>query len=123
MLFAFKDRSAELLLDRLGLVPNYCAPPAAVYEAANDKLAFARAGATYGFETLPMEVADDSHSLTRAFRSLRERYGQGCILRLRRGAGGSQAAGASPVHEPRHRAGSSARGLPSHRRGRARRCR
>jgi len=89
MVIAFKDRTAELLLERLGLFPAYCSPSASAYEVANDKLAFTRAGPRYGFETLSMRTATDAQALDSAFRELSELYGDGCILRLPRGAGGS----------------------------------
>jgi hypothetical protein len=85
---AFKDRSATELLDRLGLAPAYCAPSAQAYETANDKLHFARAGSAYGFETLPVEPVD-RQSIDGAFRSLAQHFGDGCIVRLSRGAGGN----------------------------------
>jgi len=88
MLVAFKDRSAELLMERLGLAPAYCAPPAAVYETANDKLGFARAAAAHGFAVVEMETANDPQALAAAFASLSRQYGRGCVLRRRRGAGG-----------------------------------
>jgi hypothetical protein len=83
----FKDRSATVLLDRLGLTPAYCAPAADVYETANDKLRFVRAGPAYDFETLPVETADPQ-SLDMTFRTLSQRFGHGCIVRLSRGAAG-----------------------------------
>ncbi len=88
ILVAFKNLAAERLIERLGLTPVYCSPPSGVYEAANDKLRFAQAGREYGFNTLAMEVASDPDVLDVAFRSLSEPYGAGCIVRLRRGAGG-----------------------------------
>jgi hypothetical protein len=88
MMVAFKDRNAALLVERLGLVPVYCDPSPAAYEVANDKLSFARAGPVYGFETLPIEVVRDETSLEGTFRALAGPYGDGCIVRLRRGAGG-----------------------------------
>jgi hypothetical protein len=88
MLLAFKDRAAALLLERLGLAPVYSAPAPEAYERANDKLAFACAGPQYGFETLPMEVVADERALEGTFRSLAARYGDGCMVRRRRGAGG-----------------------------------
>lgn len=88
MLLAFKDRSAALLLERLGLAPAYSQPPPDAYERANDKLEFARAGSAYGFETLPMEIVTDERSLEETFAALAGRYGEGCMVRLRRGAGG-----------------------------------
>lgn len=89
VVFAFKDRTAELLLEALGLTPAYCSPSSSAYEIANDKLEFTRAGARYGFETLPMRAATDPQTLESAFRDLSDVYGGGCILRLPRGAGGS----------------------------------
>jgi hypothetical protein len=88
MLVAYKDHSAERLMDRLGLAPAYCAPPAAVYETANDKLGFAQAAEAYGFAVVALEVANDVRALDAAFASLSRQYGHGCILRRRRGAGG-----------------------------------
>lgn len=88
MMVAFKDRNAKLLIDRLGLAPVYCTPTPEAYEVANDKLSFARAGAMYGFETLPIEVVRDERALEGTFRAFAGPYGEGCIVRLRRGAGG-----------------------------------
>jgi hypothetical protein len=88
MLLAFKDRSAATLLEQLRLAPAYSAPRPDAYERANDKLEFARAGQEYGFDTLPMEVATDRHTLEESFLRLGARWGEGCMVRLRRGAGG-----------------------------------
>jgi len=88
ILVAFKDDDAARLADRLRLTPTYCAPDPAAYEAANDKLEFWRAGTRHGFATPPVEVADDETQLDGAFRRLATVYGAGCVLRLRRGAGG-----------------------------------
>jgi hypothetical protein len=87
---AFKDRDAERLLERLCLDPLYCGPPAAAYEAANDKLSFAEAGTTWGFDALPTVPAGDETSLVAAFRALSARWREGCIVRGRRGAGGNE---------------------------------
>lgn len=89
VVFAFKDRTAEVLLDRLGLEAVYCRPPVAAYETANDKLEFAAAGQRYGFETLAVRAVADIPTLDAAFRDLADVYDEGCILRLRRGAAGS----------------------------------
>ena len=102
IVLAFKDNSAERLLGALGLAPAYCAPQAFAYEAANDKFEFARAGAHYGFPTLPMEQVDDPAALEPAFRSLAEIYGAGCVLRLRRGAGGEHVYHARSLPAARH---------------------
>jgi hypothetical protein len=85
---AFKDQNAALLIERLQLTPVYCDPSPAAYTLANDKLALARAGPEYGFETLPAEVVTDERSLDATFHALAERYGEGCIVRRRRGAAG-----------------------------------
>jgi hypothetical protein len=85
---SYKDELAARLVDGLGLEPVYCAPAPASYRAANDKLAFARAGAAHGFETIALEPAPDLAALEAAFRRGSERWGAGCIVRLRWGAGG-----------------------------------
>lgn len=85
---SFKSASAARLIAALGLTPVYCDPAPEVYELANDKLGLARAGRRYGFDTLPTEVVSDDATLAASFRSLSARYGEGCILRLRRGASG-----------------------------------
>jgi hypothetical protein len=88
MFVAFKDRSAELLMERLGLAPADCAPPASIYETANDKLVFARAAASYGFDAVALRAANAPEELDDAFAALSGEHGRGCILRRRRGAGG-----------------------------------
>lgn len=88
MFVAFKDRSAELLMERLGLAPVYCAPSASVYETANDKLELVRAAAEYGFAVVAMEAANDIEDLAGVFAALSRQHGRGCVLRRRRGAGG-----------------------------------
>lgn len=98
---AFKDRDAELLLERLRLGPLYCGPPAAAYEAANDKLSFAEAAAARGFDAVPMVPAGDETSLVTAFRALSGRWGEGCIVRRRRGAGGNEVYHARSEHAAR----------------------
>ena len=101
ILFAFKDADAARLAERLRLTPACCAPDPAAYEAANDKLRFWQAGAAHRFATLPVEVADDERALDGAFRRLAAVYGEGCVLRVRRGAGGhhmQHARSASAAH-------------------------
>jgi hypothetical protein len=88
ILVAFKDAAAEALIARVGLAPAYCTPPSSAYETANDKLAFADAGPRYGFDTVPMRLAADAPALDAAVRALADVYGEGCVLRLRRGASG-----------------------------------
>jgi hypothetical protein len=88
ILVSFKDRAGERLVERLGLRAAYCAPAPAAYEAANDKLAFADAGPRYGFETLPVRLVAHAADLDAAFGDGATRWGAGCALRLRRGAGG-----------------------------------
>lgn len=88
ILVSFKSGAAARLIDALGLTPLLCAPPPAAYEAANDKLALARAGERYGFETLPAATIDDEVTLAASFRSLSARYGAGCIVRPFRGSSG-----------------------------------
>jgi hypothetical protein len=87
--FAYKDRRSEWLAERLALEPVCCAPPAATYEALNDKWNLAAAGKTHGFSTLPTHLVVDLDSLERVFRLLNGIYEKGCILRLRRGTCGS----------------------------------
>jgi hypothetical protein len=84
----FKDPQTERLSRRLGLDCVACAPPAAAYAALNDKFDFARAAARHGFAALSTRMTPDADTLEDAFRSLGGIYGQGCILRLRRGVGG-----------------------------------
>jgi hypothetical protein len=88
ILLSFKDRAGAALVDRLGLEPAYCAPAPDVYETANDKLVFAEAGARYGFDTVPTRVVRGMDALDAAFEAGAARWGAGCALRLRRGAGG-----------------------------------
>src|SRR6185295_1915380 len=85
ILISFKSASAARLIDTLGLTPVFCDPPAAAYEAANDKLALANAGRRYGFTTLAAEPIGDESTLEARFRSLSAEYGAGCIVRLKRG--------------------------------------
>ncbi len=88
ILVSFKSAAAARLIDALGLTPLLCRPPPAAYEAANDKLALARAGERYGFETLPAVAIDDEATLAASFRSLAARFGAGCIVRPSRGTSG-----------------------------------
>jgi hypothetical protein len=90
MLVSIRSTAASQLMHLLGLDPVFCHPSPAAYAVANDKLALARAGEAYGFATLPVAPIADEAALTTAFRSLADRYGAGCIVRLQRGAGGSQ---------------------------------
>jgi hypothetical protein len=85
---SFKSASAARLIAALGLEPVICDPEPGAYERANDKLALARAGRRHGFATLSAATATDVEGLVAAFRALSAEYGAGCILRLRRGAGG-----------------------------------
>ena len=89
VLFAYKDRDAARLAERLRLEPVYGAPDPAAYDAANDKLRFWSAGDAHGFAVLPFEVADDEAGLDAAYRRLDAIHGEGCLLRFRRGAGGN----------------------------------
>lgn len=85
---AFKDATSARLIERLGLAPAWCAPSPEAYASANDKLGFARAAAEFGFDALPLEPASDLDVLGRAFERLSGVYGDGCVVRLRRGAAG-----------------------------------
>lgn len=85
---AFKDATTARLIERLGLAPAWCAPSPEVYASANDKLAFAQAAAQFGFDAVPLEPARDLDALARAFERLSGVYGEGCVVRLRRGAAG-----------------------------------
>lgn len=87
--FFFKDRAAEELQRRLGLEPVYCAPPAAVYEHANDKLVFSEAARRFGFPAVSSQEIGEKNAVAGAYRRAAQAYGEGCILRGRRGAGGS----------------------------------
>jgi len=88
ILLSFKDRAGAALVDRLDLIPAYCTPAPEAYETANDKLAFAEAGERYGFDTVPTRVVRGADALEAAFEAGAARWGAGCALRLRRGAGG-----------------------------------
>jgi len=88
MVVGFKNQAAEALIDRLGLSPAYCAPPPTAYERANDKLEFAHAAGRYGFDALGLHPVGDLHALDSMFRTMSTVYGDGCVLRLRRGAAG-----------------------------------
>jgi hypothetical protein len=89
MLFSFKNPHAERLVDALGLTSVLNDPTPDAYARANDKLALARAGASFGFATLPAEPIPDEATITARFPEIAARYGEGCIVRTRRGAGGS----------------------------------
>lgn len=101
ILVSFKDESAARLIEHLGLEAACCAPPPSAYEAANDKLVFALAGARHGFETIPAAAVDDPADLPDAFDRLARRWGAGCIVRLRRGAGGHHIHRARTLREAR----------------------
>lgn len=101
ILLSFKDRAGAALVDRLGLAPAYCEPAPEAYETANDKLVFAEAGERYGFDTVPMRVARDPDEIDRAFRAASRRWGAGCALRSRRGAGGRNIHHAPTLREAR----------------------
>jgi hypothetical protein len=68
MVIAFKDRTAEALIERLGLQGAYCAPSASAYERANDKLEFARAAGRYAFDAIDLRPVVRKPS-TRPFAS------------------------------------------------------
>ena len=97
--FFFKDRAAEDLQRRLGLEPVYCAPPAAVYERANDKLVFSEAARRLGFPAVNSEELRERDEVAEAYRRASHPYGEGCILRGRRGAGGSGIRHAGSIRE------------------------
>jgi len=97
--FFFKDRAAENLQWRLGFEPVYCAPPAAVYERANDKLVFSEAAQRFGFPAVSSEEIRQRHEVADAYRRAAHAYGDGCILRGRRGAGGSGIRHAGSIRE------------------------
>lgn len=88
ILVSYKNAAAARLVAALGLVPVLCAPPSEAYEAANDKLALADAGASHGFATLDAIAVGDEGALAAAFPRLAARYGAGCVVRLRRGTSG-----------------------------------
>jgi hypothetical protein len=88
MVVAFKDRAAEALIERLGLSTAYCSPSASAYERANDKLEFSRAAGRYGFDAVELRPVADLDALHASFHELSAVYGEGCVLRLRRGAAG-----------------------------------
>jgi hypothetical protein len=98
---SFKDETTARLVEHLGLEPVYCAPAAKAYEAANDKLDFARAGPVYGFEAVPVEPVADLSALEAAFRRQSRRWEVGCIVRLRHGSGGDHIEHASSVEDAR----------------------
>ncbi len=85
---SFKTPGAARLIAALGLAPVWCAPPPAAYDAANDKLALARAGGRYGFDTLPVAPVTDETELAAGYRALAASYGAGCIVRATRGTSG-----------------------------------
>jgi hypothetical protein len=88
ILISYKSAAAVRLGDTLGLTPVLCAPRPEAYEAANDKLALADAGARHGFATLEAVAVGDEAALAAVFPILAARWGAGCIMRLRRGASG-----------------------------------
>lgn len=88
MLVSYKSAAAARLVETLGLTPVLCDPPPLAYEAANDKLALARAGPRHGFATLEAVAVADEAALAAAFPAVAARYGDGCIVRATRGASG-----------------------------------
>jgi len=85
---AFKDANAARLIERVGLAPAWCTPSPEAYANANDKLAFAQAATEFAFDVVPLEPAPTPDALALAFERLSGAYGEGCIVRLRRGAFG-----------------------------------
>ena len=88
MVIAFKDRAAGTLIERLALHGAYCSPPASAYERVNDKLEFTRAAGRYAFDAIELRPVVSVEALEASFRELSAVYGDGCVLRLRRGAAG-----------------------------------
>jgi hypothetical protein len=88
ILISYKSAAAARLGETLGLKQVLCSPRPEAYEAANDKLALAEAGARHGFATLETVAVGDEKALAAAFPVLATRWGAGCIVRLRRGASG-----------------------------------
>ena len=85
---AFKDASAAQVLERIGLPAAWCAPSPDAYAHANDKLAFAQAAARFGFDAVPLEPVADAAAVAETFDALSQTFGEGCIVRLRRGSSG-----------------------------------
>jgi len=89
VLTSYKNPHTQRLIETLGLEPVLSEPEPAAYARANDKLELARAGARYGFATLTTEAIADEATLAARYPVLAAEYGEGCIVRRRRGAGGS----------------------------------
>lgn len=101
LFFRHKGVHEQELAARLGLEFMNCGTAPQTYAAVNDKAALAQAGETHGFDTLPLRVTTTPAELELAFQELHTLHGEGCILRLRHGAGGHGLAHAPTLGQAR----------------------